>query len=103
MTNSCSRLWFSALYVKLIDHQNFHSRPIRDVPAVWNRGRENVTSPMSTDLNSDGGWLRRLIEVMDAIDSHCNGPSAAKRATQGLLDRLRLPADRMSDHASTGS
>jgi hypothetical protein len=57
---------------------------------------------MRTDLNSDGGWLRRLIEVMDAIDSQRSGPSTSKRATQGLLERLRLPANRMSDHVSSG-
>ena len=58
---------------------------------------------MSTDLNSDREWLRRLIEVMDAIESQYSGPSASKRATQDLRDRLRLPADRMSDHVSADS
>ena len=56
---------------------------------------------MSTDLNSDSEWLRRLIEVMHTIDAPCNGSFASKRVTQALLDRLGLPADIVPDREDT--
>jgi len=91
--NDQPRLWISALYAKLTDLKIFIQGPLRCSFTLEPRLRLNVAVVMSTDLNSDSEWLRRLIEVMHTIDAPCNGSFASKCVTQGLLDRLGLPAD----------